>query len=290
VRTAPAGFRQKPPKPFDDNLRRKYRVYEPGPREFSIGARPSCNAAAAGVSITRTFVVRGSRPAQGLHRTGSDGQRQVDLMISPDVTKEDRSAHIYAIFEDRTRDPFTWRVSFGDGRRPVVGGPACRSGTASRDGRYERRFVHAWKYAAEYVLRVEVARDCLSHERRRGAIVIAERLYVRPWTVRARGAVLLPAHRFPPLRAKRLGPVKLVVDDARCVSLQRPDGERLQVLWPAGSALIPKPLGVTLGFGLWQADKIRKDVRVLGASPADAIPERCRFADEALLLAAPPDD
>ncbi len=182
VRPVPVGFRPKPPKSFDDNLRRKYRIYDSGPHEFSIDARPSCNQSAAGVSITRTFVVRGARPVEGLHRTGSDGQRQVDLLISPDVTKEDRVAHLYAIFEDLTGEPFSWRISFGDGTRPAAGGPACKPG-ASRGGRYARRLDHKYDVAAEYVLNVEVSPLCLSDARRRGAVVISERLYVRPWTI-----------------------------------------------------------------------------------------------------------
>jgi hypothetical protein len=99
----PAGFTPPPPKPFDDNLRRKYRYFDPGPHSFSLGASPACSLI-NGVSLERTFIVRGDRPASGWHRTGSDGQRQVDLLISPDVTKEYAPAHLYAIFEDRTRD------------------------------------------------------------------------------------------------------------------------------------------------------------------------------------------
>jgi hypothetical protein len=289
--TFAAGSVPKPPRPFDDNMHRKYRYFEPGPHSFSLEIRPSCYSV-GGVWMKREFSVRGTRPVEGLHRTGSDFQRQVDLLISPRVTKQDHVAHLYAIFEDRTGEPFSWRVSFGDGRRPVAGGPACKRGAASRDGRYVRRFEHTWSAAAEYDLRVEVARECLSDARSRGAFVIAERLYVRPRTIHFPGRVALPSHLWPPLHPERLGPVKLVVDARGCVYIERmvgPDPEMLQVVWPAGSWLLAKPLGVTTGGVIWKAGKVRKDVRVLGSGPVDVIPKRCRIADRALLIAPLPD-
>jgi hypothetical protein len=283
---APIGVVSKPsaPKPFDDNLRRTYAFFDPGSHRFSMSIFGMC-ASIGGVSIERSFTVRGTRPTTGLHRTGSDGQRQVDLLITPAPTKVWRPAHMYAIFEDRTGQPFSWRVSFGDGRRPIVGGPACKRGTSSRNGRYERKFVHAWDVPAEYRLRVELAASCLADPRLRGARVIDDVLFVRPYAGRTRGTAPLPAHRFPPLHSSKLGPVKLVVGDDGCVSLERPDGRRLQVVFPVGSRLIRKPRGVTLGYLFWPVGKIRKDVRVLGGGSGDAIPERCRFSDEALLLA-----
>jgi hypothetical protein len=277
-----------PPRAFDDNLHRKYRFFEPGPHSFSMGIGGLCTPV-GGVSIERTFTVRGTRPAEGLHHTGSDGQRRVDLLITPGVTKVWSPAHLYAIFEDSSGDPFSWRISFGDGRRSIVGGPACKRRNASPDGRYERRYSHTWAHAADYAMRVELSDACLSDPRRRGAVAIAETLFVRPRGVHVRGAVELPSHRLPPLYPRKLGPLKLVVGADRCVSVERPDGERLQVLWPLGSWLLRKPLGVSIAGPIWLAGKVRKDMRILGEGRADAIPERCRRGDRALLLAPLPD-
>jgi hypothetical protein len=285
----PVGFRPPPPEPFDDNERRTYRFYAPGPRGFSLSARPSCNTAAAGVALARRFVVRGSRPADGLHLAGSDGQRQVDLLMAPTSVVAREPAHVFAIFEDRTRRPFSWRLSFGDGNRPIVGGPACKRGTAADGGRYERRFAQRWDWPAEYHLRVELSETCLRDARRRGARVIDEVLFVRPDGRMLPGGVRLPSHRFPPVGARSLGPVRLVVDDDRCVYLERAsgaEGERLQVVWPVGYWLMRKPVAVSSGNGFprWRAGTVREDVLVLGSGDAAAIPERCRFAGRVLLL------
>lgn len=282
----PAGVARtpSPPRPFDDNLHRTYAFYEPGPHTFSMDIHGMC-VSVGGVSIERTFTVRGNRPATGLHRTGSDGQRQVDLLMSPSSMKEYRTAHLYAIFEDRTGAPFGWRVSYGDGRPPAVGGPACKPVTTSRSGRYERKFVHTWKHPAEYRLRVELSASCLSDPKLRGTRVIDEAIVVRPYPGRARGSVALPSHRYPPTRTEKLGPVKLVVGAGDCVRLERPDGERLQVLWPLGSRLVREPRGATLGQLFWADGKTRTDVRVIGRTTSEAIPQRCRFDDEAFLLA-----
>jgi hypothetical protein len=284
----PVGFRPKPPKPFDDNMHRTYRFYEPGPRSFSLSAQPSCNTSAAGVALERSFVVRGSRPDNGLHLTGSDGQRQVDLLMAPASVGSRELMHVYAIFEDRTRQAFSWRISFGDGNRPVVGGPACKRGTTTDGGRYERRFDQRWDWPAQYELRVEVARTCLRDERRRGARVIDEVLFVRPYGRVLAGGARLPSHRLPPIHARPLGPVRLVVDDERCVYLERASGseERLQVIWPVGYWLMRKPVAVSSdnGFPRWRAGTVRNDVLVLGSTDVGSIPSRCRIGDRALLL------
>ena len=284
----PVGFRPKPPKPFDDNEHRTYRFYEPGPHSFSLSARPSCNTSAAGVALERSFVVRGSRPVDGLHLTGSDGQRQVDVLMAPHAFGAREVAHLYAIFEDRTREAFSWRISFGDGSRPIAGGPACKRGTASEGGRYERRFEHHWDWAAEYHVRIELSQACLRNATRRGARVIDEVVFVRPYGRMLAGGTRLPSHRFPPVHARPLGPVRLVVDDERCVYLERTSGskERLQVVWPVGYWLMRKPVAVSsdIGFPRWRAGKVRKDVLVLGSADAGLIPEHCRTTDRALLL------
>ncbi len=132
----PSGAKPASPRPFDDNMHRTTRVFTPGRRTFSLSAHPGCAPRLPGVSIERTYDVIGSRPTSGMHRTGADATRQVDVLVAPAGPKEWQAVHVFAIFEDRTGEPFGWRVSFGDGRRRIFGGPSCKPGGTRPDGRY----------------------------------------------------------------------------------------------------------------------------------------------------------
>lgn len=280
-----------PVRAFDDNLDRKYRFFEAGPHDFSLGGSPSCMSGTPGVSIKRTFHVAGPRPIDGAHWTGADESRQVDVVVSPKVPKEWTVIHLYAIFEDRTGEPFGWRVTFGDGRRAIVGGPACKPKSARRDGRYERHFQRSFHHPAEYHVRIELSPSCLDSSAVRGRVVIDEVVRIRPRAHLPRGFAYLPSHRYPPVGKTRLEPVRLA-GDARtgCFWLERVrDGERLQVVWSDGTSRRLKPLQVFSDYSSWLAGKVRKDVSILGVGPVDPLPQRCRFDDEALLLAPLPE-
>jgi hypothetical protein len=286
----PSGAKPASPRPFDDNMHRTTRVFTPGRRTFSLSAHPGCAPRLPGVSIERTYDVIGSRPTSGMHRTGADATRQVDVLVAPAVPKEWQAVHVFAIFEDRTGEPFGWRVSFGDGRRPIFGGPSCKPSGTRPDGRYERHFQRDFSHPAEYRLRIELSRSCLRTVDRNGRVVVDEIVYVRPRAQLPRGFAYLPAHRYPPIRRTELPPVRLAGDGRTdCFWLERvSDGERLQVLWPDGTSRLLKPMQV-FSDSSWKVGKVRKDVSAIGVGSVDALPERCRFDDEALLLAPLPE-
>lgn len=286
----PPGVKPRLPSPFDDNLDRKYRVFHAGSHDFELSAHPNCMPGAPAVSIKRTFDVVGRRPLDGLRWTGTDDTRQVDIVVAPKVPKEYQTMHLFAIFEDRTGEPFGWRMTFGDGRRPIAGGPACKPKSARAGGRYERHYARRFRHPAEYHVRVELARSCLESSERRGRVVVDEVVYIRPRIPTSRRFAFLPSHRYPPLHKAKLPPVRLAGNvRTGCVWLERvSDGKRLQVVWPSGTSRMWHPLIVFSDYSNWRAGKVRKDVSIIGVGPVDPLPKRCRLDDEALLLAPLP--